>query len=305
MDLRRLRYFVEVTEQGSFSLAARRINIAQPALSRHIRQLEEELGVVLLRRNGRGVQATEVGEMVLQHARSLLEQTDHLVSEVKGLSGVPTGVVVVGMSPSVCLILAEPLFRRVRKEMPAVRLRISEAFSGDLREWLLSGRLHTAVIYRSGRYPNVEGKDLLVEDMFLVGRSGSLGSARRIALRDVAGLPLIIPGSPHGLRLLIDSACAEIGIDVDVVLELDAMATIKNLVECGDAYTILPYGGVHSEVEAGRLDALRIVEPSITRCLALAESQRRTQTLASKAVVQCILDEVQHLTEERKWTGPD
>ena len=137
MDLKRLRYFVCVSELGSFTLAARHLGVAQPALSRHIRQLESECGSTLLRRNGRGAELSEVGKIVLEHGRSLLEQVDRLESGLKAAKGAPVGAVNVGMPPSVCMILVEPLFHRVRRDYPGVRLHISEAFSGDVREWLV------------------------------------------------------------------------------------------------------------------------------------------------------------------------
>jgi len=134
MDLKRLRYFVCVSELGSFTLAARNLGVAQPALSRHIRQLEADCGSALLRRNGRGAEPTEVGRTVLEHGRSLLAQVDRLEAGLKAAKGAPVGAINLGLPPSVCMILVEPLFHRVRDEFPGIRLHISEAFSGDVRE---------------------------------------------------------------------------------------------------------------------------------------------------------------------------
>lgn len=242
----------------------------------------------------------------MNHARSLIEQADRLTAEVRSLKGTPVGTVIVGMPPSVCMILVEPLFNRIRTELPGVKLRISEAFSGDLDEWLSSGRLDAAVIYRSGRSHNIIGQELLIEDMFLVSRPKERrsGHKKHVTLAEASAMPLILPGRPHGLRLLIDSACSEKGLALNVALELDAMATIKELVEAGDACTILPYGGVHNEVEAGRLCAARIMDPSIARTLILAQSSRRTRTPATDAVVQRIRSEVKKLIDDEKWTGP-
>ena len=167
MDLKRLRYFVCVSELGSFTLAARHLGIAQPALSRHIRQLEAECGSQLLRRNGRGAELSEVGRTVLDHARSLLEQIDRLEAGLKAAKGAPAGAVNLGMPPSVCMILVEPLFHRVRRDYPGIRLHISEAFSGDVREWLVGGRLDIGVLYSPGRAANLVGQHLLIEDLFL------------------------------------------------------------------------------------------------------------------------------------------
>lgn len=305
MDLKRLRYFVCIGELGSFTLAARRLGVAQPALSRHIRQLETECAAPLLRRNGRGAQLTEVGRFVYDQARLLLEQMDRLESGLMASKGAPAGNVVLGMPPSVCMILVEPLFHRVRDSFPGIRLHICEGFSGDVREWLVGGRLDIGVLYQSGRAPNLIGSHLLVEDMFLctAARAGDEALPRTVTLAEALKQQLILPGRPHGLRILVDSVCAEGGLAPNVVLELDSMAAIKNLVCSADAATILPFCGVYREVEAGQLKARRIVNASITRTLVVAETIRRPKTPATSAVVRCLREEVARLVAAGLWTG--
>jgi LysR family transcriptional regulator, nitrogen assimilation regulatory protein len=306
MDLKRLRYFVCVSDLGSFTLAARNLGIAQPALSRHIRQLEAECGSLLLRRNGRGAELSDVGRTVLEHGRSLLEQVDRLEAGLKAAKGAPTGPVNLGMPPSVCMILVEPLFHRVRRDYPGIRLHISEAFSGDVREWLVGGRLDIGVLYSSGRAANVVGQNLLVEDLFLCCAPSALDAAQpQVTLADAIRLPLILPGRPHGLRILVDSLCAEAGLQPDVVLELDSMATIKALVRQGDAATILPFCGVYREVANGTIIARRIVAPSLTRKLIVGETMRRPKTPATSAVIKCLTEEVRRLVDAGLWTGPE
>jgi LysR family nitrogen assimilation transcriptional regulator len=306
MDLKRLRYFVSVAEFGSFTLGARHLGIAQPALSRCIRQLETECGSPLLRRNGRGAELTDVGKIVFEHARSLLDQVDRLESGLKAAKGAPVGNVILGMPPSVCMILVEPLFHRVRQEFPGIRLHISEGFSGDVREWLVGGRLDIGVLYNSGRATNLIGQHLLVEDMFLCCAAAIAKSAQpTVALADALKMPLILPGRPHGLRILVDSVCAEAGFTPDVVLELDSMAAVKDLVRRADAATILPFCGVYRDVEQGHFVARRIVSPSITRTLIVAETVRRPKTPATTAVVRCLREEVARLVAAGIWTGRD
>jgi LysR family nitrogen assimilation transcriptional regulator len=305
MDLRRLRYFICVSELGSFTLAARHLGVAQPALSRHIRQLEAECGSPLLRRNGRGAELSEVGRSVLEHGRSLLEQVGRLEADLKAAKGAPAGGVTVGMPPSVCMILIEPLFHRVRREFPGIRLRISDAFSGDVREWLIGGRLDIGVLYNPGRSANLIGQHLLVEDLFLCCAPSALDAAEpRVTLADAIRMPLILPGRPHGLRILVDTLCAEAGLETDVVLELDSMPTIKTLVQHGDAATILPFCGVYREVASGTIVARRIVSPSLTRTLVVGETLRRPKTPATTAVVKCLREEVERLVAAGLWTGP-
>jgi LysR family transcriptional regulator, nitrogen assimilation regulatory protein len=304
MDLKRLRYFVSVSELGSFTLAARHLGIAQPALSRHIRQLESECGSPLLRRNGRGAELSDVGKIVLEHGRSLLEQVDRLESGLKAAKGAPVGSVNLGMPPSVCMILVEPLFHRVRQELPGVRLHISEGFSGDVREWLVGGRLDIGVLYSAGRAANIVGQHLLVEDLYLCCAPTAPDAGQPVvALADAIKTPLILPGRPHGLRILVDSVCAEAELTPHVILELDSMAAVKDLVRLDVGATILPFCGVWREVRNGLLVARKIVAPSITRSLIVAETVRRPKTPATSAVVRCLREEVQRLVAKGLWTG--
>lgn len=305
MDLKRLRYFVCVSELGSFTLAARNLGIAQPALSRHIRQLEAECGAPLLRRNGRGAELSSVGRMVLEHGRSLLAQMDGFEASLKAAKGSPAGPVSVGMPPSVCTILVEPLFERIQREFPGIKLHVSEAFSGDVREWLVGGRLDIGVLYSPGRSTTLVGQHLLIEDMYLCCAPFTLDSAApEVTLADAVRSPLILPGRPHGLRVLTDSICESAGLQMKVVLELDSMATIKTLVMRGDAATILPFCGVHREAASGAIVARRIVSPSLTRTLIVGETVRRPKTPATSAVVNCLREEVRRLVDARLWTGP-
>jgi LysR family nitrogen assimilation transcriptional regulator len=304
MDLKRLRYFVCVSELGSFTLAARHLRIAQPALSRHIRQLEAECGSQLLRRNGRGAELSEVGRTVLDHARSVLQQIDRLETGLKAVKGAPAGAVNLGLPPSVSMILVEPLFHRVRRDYPGIRLHISEAFSGDVREWLVGGRLDIGVLYSPGRAANLVGQHLLIEDLFLCCAPEMFNDAQaEMTLAEAITAPLVLPSRPHGLRVLVDSLCAERGLTPDVVLELDSMATIKLLVAEGTVATILPFCGVYREVGDGKLIARRIVRPSVTRTLIIGETVRRPKTPATTAVVKCLREEVERLVAAGLWTG--
>ncbi|MBX3490339.1 LysR family transcriptional regulator [Parvibaculum sp.] len=301
LELKKLRYFVEIAETGSFSQAARRLSIAQPALSRHVRELEEQLGA-LFRRNGRGVELTEIGALALPRAQALLREADKILVDLHSVKGKPVGAVMIGMPPSVTMTLVPPLVRRIRRDFPGIHLRISEGFSGDVTEWLTEGRLDIAVLYKAGRSAHAIGQHLMNEDLFLVGRADApILANQSVRLADVLKLPLVLPGKPHGIRLLVESVAVHYGLDVNVHLELDAMALIKELVLDEDVYTILPFGGVYHQVEAKVLAASRIVDPSVTRELILAETPHHVPTTAMKEVLRCTHLEVEELVRQGKW----
>ena len=305
MDLKRLRYFICVSELGSFTLAARHLGVAQPALSRHIRQLEAECGSALLRRNGRGAELTEVGRTMLEHGRSLLEQVGRLEAGLKAAKGAPTGGVTVGMPPSVCMILIEPLFHRVRREFPGIRLHISDAFSGDVREWLVGGRLDIGVLDNPARSANLIGQHLLVEDLFLCRAPSALDAAApRVSLADAIRMPRSCRAGP--------TACAFSSTRFAPKRGWRPM-WCSNSIPCLDQDAGPGRGRRNDPAVLRRLpggrerDDCRAPDrlPLADAHLVVGETVRRPKTPATMAVVKCLREEVERLVAAGLWTGPN
>ncbi len=304
MDFRRLKYFVHVAELGGFSKAARFLGVAQPALSRHLRELERELGVALLYRNGRGAVLTDAGTHLLPRAKSIVEDAERAARDVQAFNAMPVGSVTLGVPPSVSQILLTPFVRRAQERYPGIRLRIIEGFSGHIHEWLLTGRVDVAVLYDQRRTSAVASDALLVEDMFLVGPAGAAPvEAGPLPLRHIGGLPLILPSRPHGLRLLVDGVCASSRVELSVILELDALPAIKDLVAAQKVYTVLPFSAVHREVASGVLGAVRIIEPAIARTMVLATSAHRSLSPATRRITGLVREQVQDLVHAGLWLG--
>ncbi|MGE0212666.1 MAG: LysR substrate-binding domain-containing protein [Parvibaculaceae bacterium] len=304
MDLRRLTYFVEVADCQSFTRAGGRLAIAQSALSRQIRDLEEELGIDLLHRTGRGVQLTDAGEQFLGRARKLLQDADSLLADTKAMNDC-CGTVSLGVLPSISQLLLTPLLNRVRRERPGLQVRVMEGFSGHIGEWLLSGRLDLAILYcNSPAASTLLADKLLSEDMYLIGAPGDPVLAdESVPLATAAALPLVLPGRPHGLRLLLEKTCAKAGVQLRVDIEVDALSTMKGLVAHGTGYTILPISAVQQELEGGRLSAARIGKPSLSRDLMLASSRQRPHTRASQEVSRILRKQVADLVSAGDWVG--
>ena len=303
IDIKQLRYFVNVAELGSFSRAAAYLSVAQPALSRQIQNLESELDTRLLYRTGRGVAVTESGQQLVDHAKAILDQMDRLHSDIARVKDQPKGAVTLGLPPTITQVLVTPLIRHLRDLYPDISLQVVEGFSGHVNEWLASARLDIAVLYNAPRTKHLTTEKLLTEELFLVGPGGEKGNGRPIAFSKIAPLPFILPSRPHGLRLLVDTFAAQAGIELTVDCEIDSLAAIKELVEDGAHWTILSFASVHREVQNNQLIARRIVDPAISRDLVLATSTQRPLSQAAKAVVAQIKDEVDQLVSSRKWLG--
>lgn len=304
MDIKQLKYFVHVAEMGSFSKAAAYLSIAQPALSRQIRNLESDLDVLLLHRNGRGVSTTEAGQTLLGRAKTILEDLENTEKEIAALSGMATGSATLGVPPTVSQVLITPLIKRFRTFYPAVSVQVVEGFSGHINEWLANGRLDVAVLYNAPRTKQLSAERLLTEELFLVAPvSWRQDDSATVNLRDLAGLPLILPSRPHGLRVLVDSVAARAGVKLRVDFEIDALPAIKELVEEGTGATILPFASVFRETRDGRMFARRIVNPPFSRTLVLATSTQRPLSLAAKALLEQMKAVVKDLVDSGAWQG--
>jgi LysR family nitrogen assimilation transcriptional regulator len=304
VELRQLRYFKHVAELGSFSKAASYLSVAQPALSRQVGKLEQELGVALLYRNGRGVTATEAGAVLLQRAIIILEQCTKTITEVTSVGGTIRGRVTLGLTPTISQVLTAPLIAKLHDDYPQVSLEVVEGFSGHVNEWLSAGRLDVGILNNAPRLGNLAAEELLVEELVLVGPAEPpKKSNRAIALKELQGMPLILPSQPHGLRELVDQIAIKRGLAITVSHEINALSTIKQLVEDAVGSTILPYASVHKEVSDRRMSAYRIKGMPFTQAVVLAVSSQRPLSLASRKLLDCIKAQVSALHQSGQWPG--
>lgn len=303
IDLKQLKAFSTLAEFGSFSRSAGVLGVAQPVLSRQIKALEHELGVELFYRNGRGTVLTEAGKVLNQYAKEVVDTVDRAASEVTALRSSPRGTIVIGLPPSVGIVLTVPLVQHFREAFPLISLRVMEGFSGHVLEWLLTGKIDVAVLYNAPRTGSLRAEPLLTDELFLLGppAGGPVPDGEAIPARLLSEIPLILPARPHGLRMLIDSMLGEAGIVPRIDIEVEAMPSTLGLVEKGVGYTILSYSTAHARVQEGRMRAWRIVEPGITRQLILATSSQRPTTPAMRSLVAMVRQEVKSLTEQGLW----
>ncbi len=295
MELRHLKAFLAVSDAGSFSRASIALSIAQPILSRQIKVLEEELGVDLFYRNGRGVVLTEAGRLLLAHAEVAVKTVSRATDELRMLGKVPSGNLAIGVPPTVGTILTLPFVRRFRASFPRVSLRIVEGFSGFILEWLSLGRLDVAVIYDTAKVSTLLTEPLYNEELFLIGPASPPAPFQENVKIDGAALvklPLVLPSGRHGLRKLVDDALTRHDLVARVDVEADSLSSILGLVEDKVGYTILPFAPVHSLVAAGRLRLWRIEKPTMSRQLLLATSTSRPATAATRAAVDILREKV-------------
>jgi LysR family transcriptional regulator, nitrogen assimilation regulatory protein len=302
MDLRQLEYFVRVAELGSFTRAAQQLRVAQPALSRQVRLLEVELRQNLLTRNGRGALPTDAGSLMLDHARGILHQVARAREDLGRVRGGLAGRVAVGMPTSVARVLAVPLTREFRKRLPEATISISEGLSVAMQEALVNGRLDIALLYNTLPTPEVELTALLDEALYLVKPLAASSKAQRsatsakktalpkVALVDIAPLPLVIPTRPNAIRNLVETRLGDLGLRPSIALEIDGVSAILELVADGAGCAVLPQSAVlsnaHSAMSMQRFEIAQV--DGLMSRLSLATSAQRPSTLTQRSMLELI-----------------
>ena len=302
MDLRQLSVFVRVAEAGSFSRAAQELFIAQSALSQHIARLEADLGVKLLSRHSRGVTLTEEGETLFRHAVGILRGLQQAREAVRHHDAPPTGEVAMGLPVTLSPLLALPLMAAVAERLPRVRLRLVESNTGFLLEWVRAGRLDLAVLFDDPGVPELEHLAVLAEELYLLSppRQAPRGDDT-VAFRQLAGLPLLLPGRPHRLRSTIEAVAAGQGVALTVRFELESLTIIKQAVRAGLGHTIASWASAQEEVLEGRLTRLRIIDPPIRRTVVLTTVLTRPLSRGSLAVRDLLAELMRELVESGRW----
>ena len=285
MDLRQLRYFIGVAERGGFGAAASALNVAQSALSRHIKELEYELGGALLTRTARGVAVTESGKVLLERGRWLLGMVDDIKAEVRTENREPSGTVRLGAPPSLGEVFYPALARLVVERFPRVQLELSEGLTELASDRLLRGQLDLAMVTAPQPNDHLDYETLVVEQLFLIGPPRDpLLKRGKLTPAEFKKLPrVVLPLS----RTLFPP-------EIPSRLRVDSSTSMKRMVASGLGYALLPYSGIYQEVEAGQLSAAILPWIGAERVLALprgrpiSRATRETVTLLKEICADLI-----------------
>jgi LysR family transcriptional regulator, nitrogen assimilation regulatory protein len=309
LDLKHLQTFMCVAESGSVTRAAQMLHVVQPAVSRRLRLLEEDIGTELFERQRRGMSLTSAGKTLLVYARRAMLELDRARAELGTAPDRVAGLVTLGLLPSTSDLLASAMLRVLAESYPGIRLRIAMGYAGDLRQRLIAGEIDIALLYGVEHEPHLHTKPLLTEPLFVVGPPDARLTKRHpIRLADLVGRPMILPMGPLGIRMLLDHALAISNVELKVVAETNEMSIQKSLVVDGHGLTILPAIAYAPELARKRLTATLLIEPSISRTIAVALPANRP--IASHVrrtvdeLVRCIRDALRRgLWPEAKWIG--
>lgn len=259
MDMRQLRYFVTVADNGHMTRAAAQLGIQQPPLSQQIKALEQQLGMSLLQRHPKGVALTDAGRVFLVEARRLLQDFSEMQARMARLAGGQHGLLSVGFTSSAAAHAFTPaVLRACRSRHPGIALSLSEDSAAAMIEAVAKSRLHCGLLRVPVARPDgLHFETLLTEPALLAVpldhrlAQGSRVRTTPVPLSELAGEPLILvrrPGAP-GLYANLLALCEREGVAVNIAAEVERMMTNLNLVAAGAGITVVPASmrGVHAK----------------------------------------------------------
>lgn len=302
MEFKQLTALVTVAEVGSVTRAAELLHLVQPAVTRQIRLLEQELGVALFERTRQGMRPTEAGAVMVERARRALHELERARAEIRPTPGVVTGIVTVGLLESAADLLTEPLVTAVLRDHPGIELRVLTGYSGHLQRWLDDGDLDLSLLYNLTSTPSLNVEPLASERLWAVAPpAAGLRADRPVSLVEVAAHPMVMPAQGHALRALIDGGAQDVEVNFEVAVQTNSLRLQKLLVRGGHGWTILPGVGIAEDVAAGALSAAPLRDPEIWRRIVLGIPRAGRVPAAAEMVAAELIRQVRTAVGEGRW----
>ncbi|WP_122454871.1 LysR family transcriptional regulator [Pseudomonas viridiflava] len=302
MELRQLRYFVRVVECGSMGRAALELDVVTSALSQQISRLENELSVRLLQRKKSGVQPTSAGLAFLHRAQLVLRNAEDAANAAR--TGRFAGHVTVGLAPTTSGVVALPFMEAMRERYPDISLCIVEALSGNLERMLSARQIDLAILFGAAHGKRFSTQPLVNECLFAISAADFplVRESKTLSIRELSNVPLILPGSTHGLRALINNAFERENCAMNVVAEIDGLAILMDAVGAGMGMTVQPSAAL-ARHDKNRFATVPISEFNFTRLNQVASFSDDELSPAGLAARVVLADVVRSLVSDKRWEG--
>lgn len=304
MDIKQLRSFVIISETKNITKAAALLNIVQPAVSKQIHLLEEELGVELFERSRHGMNLTHEGKVLEGYARRVLKEIESAKMELTSSDAALKGTVNIGILASLSELLSISLMRVIKNKYPDVSLKISVGYSGHLQEWLEAGDIDLALLYASTSSKFIDIQPIISEQLWLIGAYDSeLNAHQAVELEQISAYPLILPYAPHRLRTLIEQGFNRENYPLNISAEINDLNVQKQLVKEGFGYTILPLVCMKNDLQQNTVKVAPIQHADFTREIALALPNTRHISKLVHTIAQEMMSCSKAAVDAKTWLG--
>jgi DNA-binding transcriptional LysR family regulator len=290
MDTRQLAAFCAVVERKSFSQAAERLGVTQPAVSLQVRALEKRLGTQLLDRSGRRVEPTEAGLRLYRGAQRMLTLEDQIVADVTASAeGELSGDLVLGASTGPAAIAVPLLLCEFQRESPEVRVFLTVSDTHAVVERVATRELELGIVGAARRHRGVRFEPFFSDEVILACPPGHRFAGRTISLDELREESLVLMQEGAGVRQVVEDALRRQGVrlrDLDVRLELGLQESVRAAVESGYGVTFISRTAVEAGLEAGTLTEAQVEGMAATREISLASATGRTRSRVADAFVE-------------------
>jgi DNA-binding transcriptional LysR family regulator len=289
MDTRQLAAFCAVVERKSFSQAAERLGVTQPAVSLQIRSLEQRLGRQLLDRSGRRVEPTEAGRRLYASAQRLLAAEEHLLEDLDADDeGAITGTLELGASTGPGGTVVPLLLCDFQEQHPDVRVRLTVSDTQTVVDRVGDRGLELGIVGAGRRHRGVAFEPFFSDEVVLACPSGHRFAGKTISLDDLKGEKLIVMQEGAGVRQVIEDELRKAGMrlrDLDVHLELGLQESVRSAVVAGHGIAFISRLAIEADLDAGRIATARVRGLDPVREIFLARASGRSETRAARAFI--------------------
>lgn len=290
MELRQLESLREIVRQGSFTAAARALHMTQPAISQHVKSLEQEVGARLLHRDGRGVTLTAAGGLLLEAAETALGAAAEALRRIRESQAPERGRLVLACGDTVALHLLPPVIRAFRERLPLAEIAVQNHGSRQILDLVLSRQADLGLVTRPPALdPALWARSLLVDPLRLVLPAGHALAEGPLTLAALSGLPAVLLEPTTETRGLIDRALHAAGVSLRVVLESGNLEVVKAYVADGLGLSIVPELAL-TPADRDRLVVRPLPAPAPVRRIAVVGRKDRAPGLLSSALLELLAE---------------
>ncbi len=289
MDTRQLAAFCAVVERQSFSQAAERLGVTQPAVSLQVRSLEKRLGLQLLDRSGRRVEPTEAGLRLFRGAQRLLQLEEQMLEDITSdATGALTGELSLGASTGPAAVVVPVLLCEFQARHPDVRVSLEVHDTQTVVDLVAERGLELGIVGAARRHRAVRFEPILHDEVILICPPGHPFAGRTVSIDELRGETLILMQEGAGVRQVVEDELRALGIrlrDLSTSLVLGLQESVRSAVQAGYGVTFISRTAVESDLAAGILAEARLEGMNATRDISLVRASGRAQTRAAEAFV--------------------
>lgn len=300
MKIRQLEYFMHVVNTLNITHAAEHANVSQPALSRQLQLLEDELGTRLLERRPRGVALTPAGLRLADHVRTLMQNVDLIKEDIIAAETIPTGTLRISSAYSLRGLLVADVVAEFHRRYPHVSLEIQEGTSVNVRELLVTQRVDLALYSDHGASRGLDRQALCTEALVLLSPpDAGLSMEAPVAVSLLSELDLVLTPNPNGLRRVVDDVLLPHPKPRNPPVIVETNSIIMDLVSRGGLHSILPYSATYQAYLRGDISIAPIAGMSWP--WVIATSRDRPHSAAMRVFMKLIAESTQRLVQTRTW----